>query len=56
MEDENEVQPFRENASGEDIQERINFVVGVHKGLRELGEGKGISHDEVRNESADFAD
>ena len=38
-----------ENASWEDIQERINFIVAVHKGLRELDEGKGIPHEEVEN-------
>jgi hypothetical protein len=30
------------SASWEDIQERINFIVVVRKGLRELDEGKGI--------------
>ena len=42
------------NASWEDIQERINFVVGVRKGLRELDEGKGIPHDKVKEEFAEW--
>ena len=29
-----------ENASWEDVQERINFVVGVHRGLPEPNEGR----------------
>ncbi len=50
------IEQLPDGASWEDIQERINFIVGVRKGLRELDEGQGISHEEVRNESADFAD
>ncbi len=41
------------DASWEDIQERINFVVAGRKGLRELDEGKGISHEKVKDEFAD---
>lgn len=44
------IQELPENATWEDIQERINFVAGVRKGLRELDEGKGISHKRVREE------
>ena len=43
-----------EDASWEDVQERINFIVGVHKGLRELDEGKGIPHDKVKEEFAEW--
>ena len=43
-----------ENATWEDIQERINFVVAVRKGLRELDEGKGISHERVKEEFAEW--
>jgi hypothetical protein len=43
-----------EDASWEDVQERINFIVGVRKGLRELDEGKGIPHDKVREEFAEW--
>ena len=42
------------DASWEDIQERINFIVAVRKGLRELDEGKGISHDRVKEEFAEW--
>jgi len=44
------IQELPEGATWEDIQERINFVAGVRKGLRELDEGKGISHERVREE------
>jgi len=37
------IQQLPEVATWEDIQERINFVAGVRKGLRELDEGQGIS-------------
>ncbi|HNU31911.1 MAG TPA: hypothetical protein PKN00_22150 [Sedimentisphaerales bacterium] len=43
-----------ENVSWEDIQERINFIVGVRKGLRELDEGQGIPHDKVREEFSEW--
>ena len=34
------------------IQDRINFMAGVRKGLRELDEGRGISHDRVKEDFA----
>jgi predicted transcriptional regulator len=43
-----------EDASWEDIQERINFIAAIRKGLSELDEGKGISHDKVREEFAEW--
>ena len=43
-----------ENASWEDIQERINFIAAIRKGLSELDEGKGISHDKVREKFAEW--
>ena len=44
------IQELPEDATWEDIQERINFVAGVGKGLRELDEGKGVAHERVREE------
>jgi len=44
------IEQLPESASWEDIQERINFIVGVRKGLRELDEGQGIPHDQVGRE------
>ncbi len=44
------IQELPEDATWEDIQERINFVAGVRKGFRELDEGKGIPHEKVREE------
>jgi predicted transcriptional regulator len=46
------IEQLPKDASWEDIQERINFVAGVRKGLRELDEGKGIPHDKVKEEFA----
>lgn len=48
------IEELPENASCEDILERINFVVAVHKGLRELDEGKRIPHDKVKEEFAEL--
>jgi predicted transcriptional regulator len=48
------IERLPENASWEDIQERINFIAAIRKGLRELDEGKGISHDKVRQEFAEW--
>jgi len=44
------IQELLEDATWENIQERINFVAGVRKGLRELAEGKGIPHERIREE------
>jgi predicted transcriptional regulator len=48
------IEQLPEDASWEDIQERINFIVGVRKGLRELDEGQGIPHDQVKEEFAEW--
>ena len=48
------IEQLPENASWEDIQERINFIVGVRKGLRELDEGKGVLHDKIKEEFAEW--
>ena len=48
------IEQLPEDASWEDIQERINFVAGVRKGLRELDEGKGISQEKVKEEFAEW--
>jgi hypothetical protein len=42
------IEQLPDDASWEDIQERINVIVGVRKGLRELEEGLGIPHDKVK--------
>lgn len=48
------IEQLPDNASWEDIQERINFIAGVRKGLRELDDGKGIPHDKIREEFAEW--
>ena len=48
------IEQLPKDAPWEDIQERINFVAGVRKGLRELDEGKGVPHDKVREEFAEW--
>jgi len=37
------IEQLPEDASWEDIQERINFAAAVRKGLHEFDQGKGIS-------------
>jgi len=44
------IEPLPEDASWEDIQDRINFVLGVREGLRQIDEGQEISHDEIGEE------
>jgi hypothetical protein len=44
------LQELPEDAGWEDIQERINFVACIRKSLRELDEGRGISHEVIRDE------
>ncbi len=48
------IQELPDDATWDEIQERIRFVAGVHMGLRELDEGKGIPHDRVREEFAEW--
>jgi predicted transcriptional regulator len=48
------IQGLPEDATWDDIQERINFVAGVRKGLRELDAGKGVPHDKMREEFAEW--
>jgi predicted transcriptional regulator len=43
-----------EDATWDDVQERINFVAGVRRGLRELDEGKGIPHEQIREEFSEW--
>ena len=42
------IQQLPPDATWEDIQERISFVAGVRRGLRELDESRGISHDKAK--------
>jgi len=44
------IEQLPQDATWEDIQERINFVAGVRRGLRELDEGNGIGHETVKEE------
>lgn len=48
------IQELPDDASWEDIQERINFVAGVRKGLHELDKGKGIAHDRVMEDFSEW--
>ena len=48
------IEDLPEEATRDDIQKRINFIAGVRKGLRELDEGKGIPHDRVKEEFAEW--
>jgi len=48
------IERLPDNTTWDEIQERIDFVVGVRKGLRELDEGKGIPHSRVKEEFAEW--
>jgi predicted transcriptional regulator len=48
------IEQLPEDASWEDIQERINFAAAVRKGLHELDQGKGIAHEKVVKEFAEW--
>jgi hypothetical protein len=47
------IRQLPEDATWDDNQERINFVAGMRKGLRQLDEGKGIAHQKVKEEFAE---
>lgn len=42
------IEGLPDDASWEDIAERINFVAAVRRGLKEISEGKEIPHQRVR--------
>jgi predicted transcriptional regulator len=48
------IQNLPDDANWDDIQERIAFIAGVRKGLRELDEGKGIGHDRIKEDFAEW--
>jgi predicted transcriptional regulator len=48
------IRQLPEDATWEDVQERINFVAAVRKGLRQLDEGQGIAHEKVKEEFAEW--
>jgi len=48
------IEKLPDDTTWDEIQERIDFIVGVHKGLRELDEGKGIPHQRIKEEFAEW--
>ncbi|MBS3780505.1 MAG: hypothetical protein KGY41_08930 [Desulfovermiculus sp.] len=48
------IQELPQDATWEDIQDRINFVTGVRKGLQELDEGMGIPHERIKEEFSEW--
>jgi predicted transcriptional regulator len=46
------IENLPEDATWDDVRERINFVAGIRKGLQELDEGKGVPHSRIREEYA----
>ncbi|MFZ4396138.1 MAG: hypothetical protein ACOYOU_10990 [Kiritimatiellia bacterium] len=48
------IEELPDNATWDDVQERINFVVGVRKGLLQLDADRGLPHDRVRQEFAQW--
>ncbi|MBN1867394.1 hypothetical protein JW916_08885 [Candidatus Sumerlaeota bacterium] len=48
------IEDLPDDATWDDIQDRIDFIVGVRRALRELDDGKGIPHDQVKEESSSW--
>jgi len=48
------IEKLPDDTTWDEIQERIDFIVGVRQGLRELDEGKGVSHQRVKEEFAEW--
>ena len=46
------IERLPDTATWDEIQARIDFIAGVRKGLSELDEGKGIPHQQVKEEFA----
>jgi len=49
------IERLPDTATWDEIQARIDFIAGVRKGLRELDEGKGIPHQQVKEEFSKWA-
>lgn len=48
------IEELPENASWDEIKERINFMASVRTGLSEHNKEQGIPHDKVREEFAEW--
>jgi len=48
------IQELANDANWKDVQERINFVAGVRKGLGELDVGQGIPHEQIKAEFGEW--
>lgn len=44
------IEDLPDEASWDDIQERISFISGVRRALEDLDRGKGIPHERVKEE------
>lgn len=43
------IQGLADDASWEEIEERIHFMAAIERGRRDIREGKVIPHQEVKN-------
>ncbi|MCP4985462.1 MAG: hypothetical protein GY928_05130 [Colwellia sp.] len=50
----NTINSLPDNATWEDVKERIEFVSGIRKALKELDEGKGIPHNQIEKEASSW--
>jgi hypothetical protein len=41
-----------DDATWDDVRERLAFITGIQEAIKELDEGKGIPHSDVRKEYA----
>jgi len=48
------IEDLPDDATWNDVQERINFVAGVRKAINEIEEGAGIPHSQIREEYAAY--
>ncbi len=48
------IKALPEDVTWDTIQERINFMAGVRKGLREIDNGKAFPHQRVKEDFAEW--
>ena len=48
------IRALPDNCSLDEIDERIEFMAAVQKGLNQLDNGEGIPHDEVKKKLASW--
>ena len=48
------IERLPEDVTWEDVQDRINFVAAIRKGIRSIENGEVVPHEEIEKELAEW--